>query len=322
MLVTSIDPTKLIRTQRSITGCSAILLPFQHDGTVDWKGFDAHVHRTWDAGLTPAVNMDTGYANLIDEATRTEVLGRTMSIAAGRWFIGGVFVGDKPGDEFDSDGYRSGMDQVVSHAGTPIVFQSHGLIDQSDDRIVDAYQQLASECDSLLFFELSKVFAPFGKVYSLSVYEQLMSIPAMIGAKHSSLRRELEWQRLQLRDRMRPEFKVFTGNDLAIDMVIYGSDYLLGLSTFAPDAFARRDRLWESGDWRFYELNDLLQYLGAFTFRDPTPAYKHSAAMFLHLRGQLATNRTHPKSATRPDTDLSVLQSIANDLDRLLQETA
>ena len=75
-------------------------------------------------------------------------------------------------------------------------------------------------------------------------------------------RRELEWQRLDLRNRVRPEFKVFTGNDLAIDMVMYGSDYLLGLSTFAPDAFARRDAMWESGDPRFYELNDLLQYLG------------------------------------------------------------
>ena len=31
---------------------------------------------------------------------------------------------------------------------------------------------------------------------------------------------------------------VLTGNDLAIDMVMYGSDYLLGLSTFAPEAFA------------------------------------------------------------------------------------
>ncbi len=95
---------------------------------------------------------------------------------------------------------------------------------------------------------------------------------------------------------MRPDFKVFTGNDLAIDMVMYGSDYLLGLSTFAPDAFARRDAMWESGDPRFYELNDLLQYLGAFTFRDPAPAYKHSAAMFLKLRGMLGCDQTHPES--------------------------
>ena len=36
----------------------------------------------------------------------------------------------------------------------------------------------------------------------------------------------------------RPDFLVLTGNDLGIDMVMYGSDYLLGLSTFAPDLFA------------------------------------------------------------------------------------
>ena len=116
-----------------------------------------------------------------------------------------------------------------------------------------------------------------------------------IGAKHSSLSRTLEWERLQLRNQERPDFQVCTGNDLAIDMVIYGSDYLLGLSTFCPDAFAKRDAMWEAGDPDFFELNDLLQYLGTFAFRPNVPAYKHSAAMFLKLRGQISTNRTHPQ---------------------------
>ena len=70
---------------------------------------------------------------------------------------------------------------------------------------------------------------------------------ACIGAKHSSLSREAEWERLAVRDEVRPDFRVLTGNDLAIDMVMYGCDYLLGLSTFAPDAFARRDRCWADG---------------------------------------------------------------------------
>ena len=78
---------------------------------------------------------------------------------------------------------------------------------------------------------------------------------------------------------------MFTGNDLAIDMVMYGSDYLLGLSTFAPDLFARRRCARAAGSPAFYELNDALQYLGFFAFRSPVPAYKHSAAMFLKLRG-------------------------------------
>ena len=147
-----------------------------------------------------------------------------------------------------------------------------------------------------------------------------MLISNAVGAKHSSLHRFPEWQRLELRNRVRPEFKVFTGNDLAIDMVMYGSDYLLGLSTFAPDAFARRDAMWETGDPRFYELNDLLQYLGSFTFRDPAPAYKHSAAMFLKIRGMLESDQTHPDSPHRSTSDAEVLELIASDLQRIMKE--
>jgi hypothetical protein len=147
-------------------------------------------------------------------------------------------------------------------------------------------------------------------------------IPNALGAKHSSLRRQPEWERLELRNRLRPDFKVFTGNDLGIDMVMYGSDYLLGLSTFAPDAFAKRDAMWESGDARFYELNDLLQYLGAFTFRDPAPAYKHSAAMFLKIRGMIDSPKTHPQSPLRPASDQMVLESIASQLETLMKESS
>ncbi|MDX1564622.1 MAG: hypothetical protein R3236_04405, partial [Phycisphaeraceae bacterium] len=112
----------------------------------------------------------------------------------------------------------------------------------------------------------------------------------------------------------RPEFMVLTGNDLAIDMVMYGSDYLLGLSTFGPDLFAKRDTLWAEGDPAFYELNDVLQYLGFFAFREPVPAYKHSAAMFLKLRGWIDCDRTHPDSPIRPENDRQVLEQIADRL--------
>ena len=312
--MTSIDPIKMIRPKRKIFGASAILLPLLSDREVDWDGFDNHVKRTVDAGLAPAVNMDTGYGHLIDDATREEVLSRTQDICDGRQYVAGVFVGDQPGQAFNLDAYKTGIQQIQRFAGTPVFFQSFGLIEQSDADLVQAYQDMASECDKFIFFELGTIFAPFGRIYSLDTYEQLMQIDNCIGAKHSSLNRMLEWQRLELRDRLRPDFMVMTGNDLAIDMVMYGSDYLLGLSTFAPDAFARRDAMWESGDPAFYELNDLLQYLGAYTFRPPVPSYKHSAAMFLKLRGQIATNLTYPGSPTRAESDHEVLQSILNDL--------
>ncbi len=122
------------------------------------------------------------------------------------------------------------------------------------------------------------MFAPFGKIYSIDTFRGLLGIKACVGAKHSSLDRLQEWERLKIRDAERTEFMVLTGNDLAIDMVFYGSDYLLGLSTFAPDLFALRDRYWLEGDSRALSVNDILQYLGMFAFRNPVPAYKHSAA--------------------------------------------
>jgi hypothetical protein len=94
-------------------------------------------------------------------------------------------------------------------------------------------------------------------------------------------------------------------------MVMYGSDYLLGLSTFAPAAFAQRDRYWADGDPAFYELNDTLQYLGNVAFRPPVPAYKHSAAQFLFVCGVLPAPTTAPGAPRRPDGDLEILRDIA-----------
>ncbi|WP_404310828.1 dihydrodipicolinate synthase family protein [Neorhodopirellula lusitana] len=317
--MSTIHPEKMIRPKRKITGMSAILLPYQADGQIDWTGFDGHVVSTLDAGLTPAINMDTGYANLIDDDTRTEALRRTQELASGRSYLGGVFVGDQSGADFNADAYAKGIQAVQSFGGTPILFQSFGLTSGSEDDIFNAYKTLAQHCDSFYAFELGQMFAPFGKIYSLDLYKRLMGIQNCLGAKHSSLDRSLEWQRVELRDQTRPEFLVLTGNDLAIDMVMYGSDYLLGLSTFHPAAFAARDRMWADGDERFYQLNDLLQYLGTFAFRDPVPAYKHSAAMFLKLRERIATNQTHPNSPTRPDSDIEILKLIVRDLDTYLE---
>ena len=314
-----IDPVSLITPRRKIQGISAILLPLLADDSVDWKAFDDHVERTLAAGLAPAVNMDTGYGHLIDEPTRAEVLNRTQAIAKGRKYVAGAFVKDAAGASLNTDGYLKSMDQIQSADGIPVIVQSFGLKELGDDETVKAYQTLGESSDAFYAFELGEIFAPFGKVYSMEVYSQLMEIKSCVGAKHSSLSRDLEWQRLQLRNKQRPEFQVCTGNDLAIDMVMYGSDYLLGLSTFCPDAFAKRDAMWESGDPDFYELNDLLQYLGTFTFRPNVPAYKHSAAMFLHLRGQITTNRTHPDSPQRPESDLPVLNNVLQDLEKWMK---
>lgn len=308
---TTIPP---LRPNRRITGMSAVLLPFVSPGEIDWQSFDQHVTRTCEAGLIPAVNMDTGYVHLLDDASRLEVLKRTQAITSGNMFVAGAFVKDSPGSRFALENYVLRIDEIQNHGGTPVIFQSFGLTQQADPEIVESYRQIANKCDRFVGFELGTMFAPFGQIYSESVYRGLMSIRQCLGAKHSSLRRDLEWQRLAWRDEVRPDFMVLTGNDLAIDMVMYGSDYLLGLSSFAPDLFARRDAAWLAGDAVFFELNDVLQYLGFLAFRNPVPAYKHSAAMFLHQRGWIRSDLTHPDSPTRPESDIPILKEILQQL--------
>jgi dihydrodipicolinate synthase/N-acetylneuraminate lyase len=309
-----INPIEMLKPCRKITGISAILLPFTENHEVDWDGFCAHVARTAEAGIIPAINMDTGYANLIDEETRREALARTKETLGNGAFTAGAFVGDKAGDSFNKAAYLAQVEQIQSFGGMPIIFQSFGLTSLSPTAMLEAYAEIGKTAPQFIAFELGTMFAPFGKIYDLETYAGLLEIEACIGAKHSSLNRELEWQRILLRDEKRPDFKVFTGNDLAIDMVMYGSDYLLGLSTFAPDLFAKRDAYWLAGDPAFYELNDKLQYLGFFAFRQPVPAYKHSAAQFLKLRGWIQSNETHPKAPSRPSSDSEVLRELAQSL--------
>ena len=301
--------------KRNIDGISAVLLPFHEDGTPDLDSFLTHVDRTYAAGLTPAINMDTGYANLLTPAERLKILDLMPAVEKGSRFVAGAFVEGQTGDLVSL--YTRETDTIQQRGGTPILFQSTALTSLSNDKLVKTYRQVASQCNELLAFELGKMFTPFGKIYSLDVVSELMKIPQIVGIKHSSLKRELEWQRLKLRDQLRPDLKIYTGNDLAIDMVMYGSDYLLGLSTFAPDYFAKRDAYWLAGDPRFYELNDVLQYLGQFAFRAPTTAYKHSAAQFLKLRGWIESDAPHSNAPKRPGSDIEILQKILCQLESL-----
>jgi dihydrodipicolinate synthase/N-acetylneuraminate lyase len=301
--------TARIQPRRPIEGISAVLLPFTATGDPDYDALAAHVARTAGAGLIPAVNMDTGYVNLLSPAQRTEVLRVTREVLAGQSFVAGVYV--EGSEEPLVACYRRAVEAVEATGGIPILFQCTDLSALPGPEVVAVYRQVATGSQRLLAFELGAQFTPFGRIYDLDTVRGIMGIEAIVGLKHSSLDRRLEWQRLALRDQVRPGFKIYTGNDLSIDMVMYGSDYLLGLSTFSPQAFALRDQLWAAGDARFYLLNDLLQYLGCFAFRPPTPAYKHSAAQFLCLLGHLAGDTPPPGAPRRPASDREILADVA-----------
>lgn len=312
-----VDIAARIRPGRTITGMSAVLLPFDDDDAIDWSALEAQIGRTAAAGLTPAVNMDTGYVQLLADADKLRVLDITASVV-GNDFVAGAYVRDDSGAPFDLAAYHRETHEIASRGGTPVLFPSYGLNELPEPEWVDALAAIGAGVDRFIGFELGTMFVPNGRIVSLDAYRGMVEIPTCIGAKHSSLSRQLEWDRLALRDAVRPDFTVFTGNDLAIDMVMYGSDYLLGLASFAPDAFGARDRCWAAGDPAFHTWNDVLQFLGAFAFRPPVPAYRHDAARFLHRRGWIRTPRTHPGSPTRPDSDDEVLATIANRLDELV----
>lgn len=308
-------PFDMIVRQRKVTGMSAVYLPFRPGGRIDWGGFEKHLERTLSSGLVPAVNMDTGSIQHLSGGDRQHVLDLTRARTGN--FVAGACVRDEQGAALDVAGYRHAVAEIVDRGGTPVVFPSWGLGALDDDQWVDALAQVTVDAPRFIGFELGPQFVPYGRILSLDAYARLMSMPNCIGAKHSSLDRRLEWRRLRLRNEQRVDFKVLTGNDLAIDMIMYGSDYLLGLSSFAPEAFARRDRLWEQDDEAFYALNDTLQYLGQLVFRSPTPSYKHSAAQFLALCGTLDDDQCPPGTQPRPDSDLALLRDIARRLGQM-----
>ncbi len=305
-----------IQWGRAPRGISAAYLPFTAPDQIDYDSYVQVLERTWNCGLIPAVNMDTGFANLLTPDIRQTILQFVTHQAAGRAFVAGAFVEDLPGDLIQN--YLSQVTMIREAGGLPIVFQSKGLIERSPAGIVDVYRRIGESVDQFLGFELGKMFASFGDIYSLETFERLMEIPSLLGLKHSSLSRLQEWERLASRDRLRPEFRVYTGNDLAIDMIQWGSDYLLGLSAFYPEAFAARDAYWRNQDARFFELNDALQLLGGFAFRPPVPAYKHNAAMCLAMRGVIASDCIPEKATARPESDREFLQTLIDRITNLM----
>ena len=294
--------------QRRPHGIAATLLPYTPAGGVDWAGFAAHVARTRDAGLDVAVNMDTGFGDLLSPAERMAVLDATRdALGPDVVFYAGAFADDAD----PLAGWHRALAAIEARGAVPVIVQHacmHGL---PPAELAALYARIAGGAARALAFELGPVFAPHGAIWDDETFRRLLDIPQLLGAKHSSLDRGRELRRLTARDHHRPQFRVYTGNDLAIDMVAYGSDYLLGLATFAPAAFAARDAALAAGDADFLTRNDVLQHLGNVAFRAPVPAYKHAAAIVLQLTGALASDAVHPRAPRRPAADRVLLLDCA-----------
>jgi dihydrodipicolinate synthase/N-acetylneuraminate lyase len=302
------------KPRRKVQGIAAALLPYQSDGRVAVEAFSQLLTSTHRAGLMNAVNMDTGYVNYLSDTEKQEVLSWTrQALGKGIPFVAGAYIEHLAGNDIVSL-YRQEIDTIVRFDGTPILFQTARLHGKSPAEIAEAYREVCRDYPQVLAFELGSMFAPNGEIWNSETVRRLMDIPEIKGMKHSSLDRILEFERLALRDANRPDFRIYTGNDLGINMIEYGSEYLLGLAAFAPEKFAARDRLWEAGDPAYYALSDALQYLGNVAFRDPVPAYKHSAAVFLNLIGRIPSDRTHPRNPLRSAWEAEIMADCARRL--------
>ena len=309
------DLEKRKRLGRRVEGIAAALLPFTQDGRIDVEAFQSHLRRTQEAGLVNAVNMDTGYVNYLSEQERLSVLQWAReALGPDTRFIAGAYIEGADGEIVSL--YRHQMDRIVAHGGTPIIFQSIRLQGLSAQEKITIYRDVCRGYTAVLGFELGKMFAANGEMFDEVTLRGLMEIPELTGLKHSSLDRIEEFRRLALRDEVRPEFRIYTGNDLAINMIEYGSDYLLGLATFDPESFAKRDRLWAANDPAYYGLSDALQHLGNVAFRTPVPAYKHSAAIYLHLSGKISSPDTHSLSPRRPAWEVDLMRECALRLEK------
>jgi 4-hydroxy-tetrahydrodipicolinate synthase len=296
--------------RRKVRGIAAALLPYEESGQIAVETFQRRLVETHRAGLLNAVNMDTGYVNYLSRGEKRQVLEWTrQALGNGMTFVAGAYIEGESGDAAKL--YRPEMDLIVEAGGMPILFQTARLHGKPSHEKIAAYREACRGFPQVLGFELSSVFASNGELFDTETLKGLMDIPELKGMKHSSLDRLLELKRLALRDERRPDFTIYTGNDLGIDMIEYGSDYLLGIATFAPEKFAERDRLWEAGDPAYYALSDALQHLGNVAFRAPVPAYKHSAAVFLHLTGQIPSSLPHPKNPKRPLWEAEIMQDCA-----------
>lgn len=303
--------------RRTVQGIAAALLPYERDGRIATDAFAKLLISTHRAGLMNAVNMDTGYVNYLTNAEKRDVLDWTrQALGKGVPFVAGAYIENHTGHDIVAL-YRAEIDAIVRFDAIPILFQTARLQGESSEKIAKTYTEIVRGYPHVLAFELGPMFAANGQIYEIETIRRLMDIPELKGMKHSSLNRLAELQRLMLRDKQRSDFRIYTGNDLGINMIEYGSDYLLGLAAFAPEKFAERDRLWKAGDPEYYALSDTLQHLGNIAFRPPVPAYKHSAAVFLNLIGCIPSDRTHPNNPQRPAWESEIMTDCARRLSLL-----
>jgi len=184
---------------RRVHGIAAVLLPFQAAGRVDWEGFERQVVRTHAAGLDCAVNMDTGFGDLLTFAERCAVLDATRrALGPGPGFYAGAYAesSDDP-----APAYARSTAEIERRGATPVIVQCRAMHAMDAATRAALYARIAhATAAGAIGFELSPRFAPHGAIWDDETFARLLEIPELLGAKHSSLDRGRELARLAVRD--------------------------------------------------------------------------------------------------------------------------
>jgi len=153
-----------LRPRRKVHGIAAALLPFEEDGRIAVEAFQKHLQATHEAGLTNAVNTDTGYVNHLTDAEKLQVLQWTReALGSGVPFIAGAYIEGDNGDLVSL--YRRQMDQIVTYGGTPIIFQTARLHGKALSEKANVYREACKGYTEVLGFELGRMFAPSGEIF-------------------------------------------------------------------------------------------------------------------------------------------------------------
>ena len=186
-------------------------------------------------------------------------------------------------------------------AARPLLLPIRELAALDGDALAHLWRQATAGHRGVLVIEMAAAFDAPAPLYAADVVTRILDIASLGGLVHASLDRGAEWARVEARDVARPDFRIYSGHERALDMVAYGSDYLLATAGCAPEAFAARDRAWRQGAPVGFELNDALQALATLLYRAPIDGARHGALQWLQARGAgRATPRPRPASSCAP----------------------
>jgi hypothetical protein len=301
---------------RTIDGAAALPVWVGASGRLDLAGLADRLQETFAAGLTPAVNLFGGSVDRLGREQRIDVLTTAAGVARGRRFIAGTV----PTEEAAPLAARYGraVDAVVRQGGTPLLLPIRELSALDGDALAHLWRQATAGHRGVLLIEMAPAFDAPAPLYAADVVTRILDIASLGGLVHASLDRGAEWGRIEARDVARPDFRIYSGLGRALDMVTYGSDYLLATAGGAPEAFAARDRAWRQGAAIGFELNDALQALGTLLYRAPIDGARHGALQWLQARGAIGHAAPLPGLTLRPDSDVALYREIHTRLEALL----